>query len=279
MESGNTSKWDAAQALFEEALPVRLLNIVESERPRTRAMRAYVRQLSTLLDAELAMPPVHFELEETSRFVVSRAACAYDLIVLGDANPSRLVEAGLIPTFLQQSVRADSPSLLVCRRPAWPVRHILLVIRGEITDLAAVEWSIRFATCAGSRITVLVTLPPAAPRPVGAHCPLSEMLTTDTVPGQNLRKILRRLVETEVESVLKMKQGAVERQVRQELIDAHYDLVVVSAEPPGRLLGSHLGRLVESLLFWTIRPVFVARPMAPPTAPAPGSMEENVPCN
>src|SRR5690606_21202306 len=128
------------------------------------------------------------------------------------------------------------PSLLISRQVTWPIRNILLLMRGQATDRATVEWGVRLAQRAGSQVTLLVVLPPQVKHKERYDSQLADILVRDTIPGRYVRQVLNRVVSLDIEAVLRLRQGALPQQVRKEVARSDYDLVVTSAEPPGRLL-------------------------------------------
>jgi nucleotide-binding universal stress UspA family protein len=140
-----------------------------------------------------------------------------------------------------------------------PLRRILLLVRGEATDEATVEWGLHLAQTNNSEVTLLVVLP-APLSDSGRHtCALSDLLAGHSLPGKYVRRVLRRLVDAGVNATLKLNQGSPERQVRQEVKQEVYDLIIISAEPSGRLLEKRLEPLITPLLMWTERPLLIAR--------------------
>jgi len=150
----------------------------------------------------------------------------------------------------------------VARRPRWPLRRLLLVVRGEEIDDAAVDWAVRLARPSGAAVTALAVVPPAPAmydRWARMRGGLDVLLTTDTALGREMRRVARWLVDWEVEGTLRLRQGAPDQQIRYQVAQGDYDLIVVAARPNGRRRWL-LGERVLSLLRWADRPVLVAKP-------------------
>jgi nucleotide-binding universal stress UspA family protein len=154
-------------------------------------------------------------------------------------------------------------AVLVAGQPRWPVGKILTIISGEEADRAAVDWMVRLAQASHSAVTTLAVLPQASAIP-SRHASeaegLSILLTANTPLGQRMREIAQHLVEWEIEGTLRLRQGPPEWQIRRELLQGDYDLIVVAAMPQGRWLSHLEGDLASSLLRWTDRPVLIAIP-------------------
>jgi hypothetical protein len=75
-----------------------------------------------------------------------------------------------------------------------------------------------------------------------------------------MREIAQHLAEREIEGTLRLRQGPPEWQIRRELLQGDYDLIVVAALPQRRGLWRLEGDLADSLFLWTDRPVLIAVP-------------------
>ena len=80
-------------------------------------------------------------------------------------------------------------------------------------------------------------------------------------PGWQLRHIAKRLERWQIESDLHLRQGEPDWQVREEVANGNYDLIIVGAGPYNRLHRLFLGELVGPLLCWVNRPLLIARPI------------------
>jgi nucleotide-binding universal stress UspA family protein len=90
---------------------------------------------------------------------------------------------------------------------------------------------------------------------------LDVLLSPNTPSGQQLRRIAQRLTRWQIESDLRLRQGEPDCQVREEVADGNYDLIIVGAEPYGRLHRLLPDELVGPLLRWVNRPLLIARPI------------------
>jgi hypothetical protein len=53
--------------------------------------------------------------------------------------------------------------------------------------------------------------------------------------------------------------GAPDQQIQMEVTEVDHDLIVIGAEPDGRLRHWYLGEVVAPLLRWADRPLLIAR--------------------
>lgn len=214
-----------------------------------RASQRYGRRMARLMEARLFNLHAPTGAQEAGAF----------LDTLSDRCDVFLTD-GLPPVeLLRGAGDLRLPSLLISRHVSWPIRRILLLMRGQATDGATVEWGVRLAQSAGSQVTLLVVLPPEVGQKEHYDSQLADILARDTIPGRYVRQVLNRLVSLDIEAMLRLRQGALAQQVRQEVARSDYDLVVTSAEPPGRLLNGHLESLIVPLVKWTPAPILVAR--------------------
>ncbi len=70
-----------------------------------------------------------------------------------------------------------------------------------------------------------------------------------------------RLAQWQIEGTLRFRQGEPEWQIRWEVMDRNYDLIVIGAEPYGRWPRLLMAELVAPMLGWLNRPLLIARPV------------------
>jgi nucleotide-binding universal stress UspA family protein len=217
--------------------------------------------LGSLLHAEIE----HLELIEESGFLLNtlarKAEEGYDLIILGPQGQSfskRLFSR----TISERILRQLPVSLLVIRRTRWPISRMLILLRGEKSDSSTVDWGIRVARACNATITLLAIVPSVPVMYQGLkrfEVGLYELLSTESVLGQYLRRAAERLVEENLEGTLRLRQGSQEWQSRYELSVGDYDLIIVAADPEDWFHRYIIGGLAYPLLHWTDRPVLIAK--------------------
>jgi hypothetical protein len=57
-------------------------------------------------------------------------------------------------------VERSPASVLVVRRPRWPLRRVLLILRADVTDEAAIQWLGQLAGFVRVELFVLPIIPP-----------------------------------------------------------------------------------------------------------------------
>lgn len=222
-------------------------------------IKPYAKALSTLMGAHLG----HFETSEMGSNAHTALAeetkiAKVDMVIYRE--PDQPLFRKLF-TVSPENKLVDllSSSLLCARKPRWPLKKILLVIRGEGADETAIDWTLRLAKQSGASVTVL---------PLIAHFPtiyahmrptMPALLTTEDTLGRKLRSVAHRLVDWEIEGSLRIREEMPSQQIRCETIEGNHDLIVIATEPPNRLRRWMVGELVDPLLSWADRPVLIAK--------------------
>lgn len=222
----------------------------------------YARQIASLLGGRLNQ----FRLEKSSRptlkALTAEAEQGYGLLVLGEPEEPALTRLFRRPLACQVAERTPI-STLVARRPRWPLRKILLVIRNAASDDTAVRWVTRLADPARTTVTLLVLHPYGpvlASREMRMQQGLSALTAHDGHLPAAVCRAANRLLNQRIESYLRFRGEPADLQLHHELKDNDYDLTVVAAEPHDWWLRRLLGELVAPLLKMSNRPVLIARP-------------------
>lgn len=243
----------------EAGLRLRLL-LYHHHSPNPAEIEAYARYLEELLQAQVTDCRPANNTDVTFDDLVEQARQNYNLVIFGEPGQSligRLVggSAGC------KAAEQLPASVLIARSPRWPLRKILLVTRGQGYDNVAVDWIIRLAQPSEAIVTVLAVQPPmsGADSRALAGGGLSDWLATDTPLGEQLSRITRQLVNWEIEGKLHFRQGLPDWQVKTEIDEGNYDLVVLAADPEDWWIRRVVGRLVGPLLGWIDRPVLIAK--------------------
>jgi nucleotide-binding universal stress UspA family protein len=224
-------------------------------------IRAYADYLCDLLQGQVSFLEVTAK-EGAQRIKKEAGDC--DLIVFGEPKQSLL--GRLIAGPLCHKAVDEAPvSILITWQPRWPIQNILLILRIEETDKAAVDWVGCLARPSGAKVTILPILYsfPSVYTPVSSEeTALGELLSPNTEPGQQLRCLSPRLAQWQIESTLRFRQGEPEWQIRWEVMDRNYDLIIIGAEPYGPWHQLLMAELVAPMLGWLNRPLLIARPVS-----------------
>lgn len=231
--------------------------------PVTDEWVAYTGYLGTLLDAA----PCYVswaELMEEEETVLA----AQPLIVYQERECAwwqRHRRAG----HTRQALARMGASVLVVRAPRWPIRHILLVVRAEASDVTAVSWAEHLGVQAQAAVTLLPIIPaiPAMYRHGSrVQLPLPLLLDPHTACGHYLHLFCQRFLKQGIPSRISQRQGDPNHQIQEEVNAGVYDLVLIAAEPYSRIERWLLGELVSPLLRWIDRPLLVAHQTQPEPA-------------
>lgn len=223
-------------------------------------VQEYARYLRSLLGGEICYEPLT-SMGDFSHLGQKQDEC--DLIILSEPEQPWLqtLLSGWIHT---QDIARSPTSVLLARQPRWPIKSILLILRIESTDEAAVAWLNRLAQPGETKVTILPIVPslPALYR-VGnrVQTGLDILLSPNTVSGQQLRSLAQQCLQHQIATDLRLRQGEPDCQIRDEVYERNPDLVLIGAEPFGRFYHLLLGELVAPLLRWIDRPLLIAQPM------------------
>ncbi|MFN2152248.1 MAG: universal stress protein [Anaerolineales bacterium] len=225
-------------------------------------IQAYAQSMAGLLAGELSSCEINLCRDGGILRQIAEAISQHqvDLLIFRSPDPPLLKRLLLEPA--EQSFVEKLPtSLLIPYKPRWPIREILLVLHSLRSDQAALEWCIRLAGRNQAKVTIL---PLAAPAPgmfatLKARHNLSELLARDCPLGNQLRSAAQRLVDWQIEGKLRLRDEPVDQQVRCEVAEGNYDLVIFGAETHQAISRWVLGQLVNPLLSWADRPVLIAK--------------------
>ena len=236
----------------------RLLACIHDD--QSEEIRTYADYLCDLLQGQISFLEVPAK-DGVQRIKKEASDC--DLIVFGEPKQSHL---GRLFTGrpCHKAVNKVPVSILVTWRPRWPIQKILLIVRIEDTDEAAVDWMARLARPSDAKVTILPVLSsfPSVYAPISSEeTALGELLSPNTQPGQQLRCLSQRLAQWQIDGALRFRQGEPGWQIRWEVAEGNYDLIVIGAEPHGRCQPWLMGELVAPMLSWLNRPLLIARPL------------------
>lgn len=228
-----------------------------------KEVETYADQLANLMSAHLSRFESPNVDNQAYKALISETGHIHaDVVILGELEVSVLER--LIDGFPEYRLTDQLPSsLLVVRQPHWPLKHILLILRNGAMDESAVDWTVSLAHISGANVTIL---------PLTLHLPdlddlasplrgsLDTILTSESTFGKKMRFAAQRLVNSEINGILRLRQEPPTWQIRFELLENEYDLIVINSEPHDELWHWILGELVNPLLSWTDRPVLITKP-------------------
>jgi hypothetical protein len=209
-------------------------------------VNSYAQHIAALLNSRVSQSRCQGESrDETISLPTEAERLNSYLVIFG--IPERSTLKRLVPKLNERSLLDRmTTSMLVVRNPRWPIKKMLLVIRNEDTDEAAIDWAVIMARRCDAAITVLPILPPVPLMYAGLNrmrYNMSTLLATDCPLGRKLRQITRRLNEWEIKGTLRLRDETPDLQIRAELTEGNYVF----------------GGLVTSLIDWAEQPVLVAK--------------------
>jgi hypothetical protein len=150
--------------------------------------------------------------------------------------------------------------LFFIRSPRWPIKVILLVVRGGKGDRTAIEFGFCLARKCHARLFTLVAVPdiPAFYRScqkIQLGVPILFQLNTE--PGRQLREIFERMVLHEITGNIQACEKEPNQQIKLIVKSIDPDLIVISQEPYHRVWRMVFGEIIRPLLRWIDRPVLV----------------------
>ena len=153
-------------------------------------------------------------------------------------------------------------SQLITTNPQWPLRKLLLIVRNESCDESAIQWTLKIARPTGACVTVLpITMPIPGVYRLGEKLEpnLVNLLSSETELGKKLRHISQLLVEGEIEGTLKLREEPAYWQIRWEVLEGDYDMLIMGREPRNLIMRTMIGELVKPLLSWIDRPLLITK--------------------
>lgn len=248
---------NAAGLEESEARPLRLL-VCGQDDENAPAARAYAAQVGRVLEAE----KIAYQLgaQAPARGGDDANAHEYDLFFFSEPKRS-LAERLLVAPGCRRLLEKSTTPFWFVRQPRWPIRRILLIIRGQKRDLQAERWALRLATSMKAALIVQV-ISPALPGLYSAgsrvQVELGLLLASDAPVGRQLRRILTQCQKAGIEGFLEQRIGHPNDQIKREVAHSDPDLIILSADEGGRLWRWWMGEVVAPLLRWVDRPVLIA---------------------
>lgn len=135
----------------------------------------------------------------------------------------------------------DFPSVLILRDSPPPIRNILCVMRGHSPDRSVLRWAVALARYYGSAVQLLAGIPETA---LGhGMTQYANLLNRETPGGAHLFACRQTLHAAQVKGRIRIRQGALERCIAEEVGEANYDLIIMAVEA----YGEFVYRAVETL--------------------------------
>lgn len=194
------------------------------------AVARYAEQVARLLAARLAVSPS------------SETASNTDTLLIRTWPP----ENGTARCAGEDGL---GPAVLYACQPRWPLRRVLLIVRGDPVDDAALTWAARVIHASDAAATALMVAPHAAAvSALPAQDDIASLLSPHHALGFRMQRVAQQLAALQLDAVLHLRQGAPATVIREELACAPYDLAMAGVAIRGAAAQWRLRPLLGDLL-------------------------------
>jgi len=239
-----------------------LILVLPPTQKKAAEVNSYAQEIATLLNSRVSQFICQGESRDATLTLTTEVERLNSHLVIFSI-PERSVNKRSVPKLNESTLLDQMPtSLLVVRNPRWPIEKMLLVIRNEDTDEAAIDWAVLMARRCDAAITVLPVVPPIPLMYAGLkrmnYSPTT-LLASNCPLGRKIRQITHRLNEWEIKGMLRLCDETPDLLIQSEVSEGDYDLIVIASEPHNRIRKWVLGNMMNTLLKWTDRPVLIAQ--------------------
>lgn len=224
--------------------------------------KSYAEALSTMLGARLN----HFRTKTMGNKAYRELTQEIeqhqvDMLILGTIEPSIFKELSEIYSGTPPIDRIPT-SLLIIKQPRWPLRSILLILKNEVTDESAIDWAVRIAQSSKAKIAILpltIAIPDINLQDLQGNSHIATLLTRNCTVGSNLRSVAQRLVDSDINGTIVLRQESPFQQIHFELMERNYDLVLISFQNRDHIEDLVQGNLIKLLMNRFDLPVLVTK--------------------
>lgn len=154
----------------------------------------------------------------------------------------------------------EGPAVLIGCQTRWPLRKLLVIVRGDEVDDMALVWAARLARPSGAALTALMV---ALPAPAGHHKSdeegIAALLTATNATGRKMKRAAQRLAALRLDGTLHLRQGLPENVIREELATEDYDLAIAGIAVRGWEAQWRLRPFLDRLLQDAFCPLLVVK--------------------
>jgi hypothetical protein len=196
-------------------------------------------------------------------------SCLALLLEIEKIEPDLVILSGMDFTHLNRLIRNQSKkgsaqripsSIFVVRQSRWPIKNILLGLSHEGDDESAVDWTVDIACASRAEVTILALtqpMPIIRDEDFRTRCRIDTALSLDTRIGKKLRRVAQHLVSAGVNGIFHFRQEPPSWQIRFELLENEYDLVILDSGYPDELWSSIIEEVIDPLFSWTELPILI----------------------
>ncbi len=230
------------------------------EPPLTTIKAEYLRYLGRLLNSPPRLINQQLGTEEASN-----AQLDSDLLLYWEPKrPFWQRWLGINPAL--SVVNWTTSSVLVIehsakKRPYWPIRRILLILRAHETDKAAISWLGKLARSTHAKLFVLPIIPsvPAMYRYGRIPLDVEVLLATNTFSGAQLHHLAKLCQQWGILGELLLRNCEPQQRIAWAMAASDCDLIILGDEPYSWIHRRLLGELVRPMLQSAHCPILIAR--------------------
>lgn len=161
---------------------------------------------------------------------------------------------------LLQTGEGQGPAVLIGCQTRWPLRKLLVIVRGDEVDDMALVWAARLARPSGAALTALmVALPAPAGHQESGEEGIAALLTATNATGRKMKRTAQRLAALHLDGTLHLRQGVPESVIREELATDDYDLAIAGIAVRGWEAQWRLRPFLDRLLQDAFCPLLVVK--------------------
>ena len=221
---------------------------------------AYVRYFSHLLGSPPHLLPQNRGTNGELRTASNDDLDNLDLLLYWEAKREwwqRVLR--IYPVF--RTLNRTVSSVLVVRQIRWPLRRILLILRADESDEAAIQWLRRLACPARATVFILPIVPPVPAMYRHGSLPLHTDITlaTHTSSGARMRRLISLCATWNIQGELLLHNSEPQRRMEWAITTSNCDLIIISDEPERWILRQFFGELTRPLLHRANRPILIAK--------------------
>lgn len=263
-ESSSTEKIlrFSAQLLRHASEPPAILTVIKDEAERPRA-EEYLVEASSVPGFNVTRPETRVRSGNAAQEIIHEAQeGAYNLVVVGMSESSRLSDRLLGSTALRVAEQAHCP-VMVVKGEVRPIRRILLCDSGAESPSPLGRFTVQLAESVEGEeeITVLHVMSQisAGPGVRGSQlrAAADELIQGETPEGRLLQRDLQALDQPGIHPSPKVRHGMVVDEILAEAKSGAYDLVVIGAHRSKGWQRYLLDDLAHKLIVQLDRPVLV----------------------
>lgn len=230
--------------------------------PQDEAINLFVRQIATLLGTEFETRETdHDSLRGILDLLNTSQWSPTDLVIF--RNPEHSILKRLVLDSMKNALFLQIPAsiLVLNKKTIWPIEHLLLIVESGDEDEASVQWTLDLAQRSAATVTLLplISSPPPMYASLERALTSAQILKSGCPLGKRLRKITHQMEAYQIQGHIKIRHEPAEQQVRCELLENKYSLIVVNNKPKTTWRSWIMAEMINPLLHWANIPLLIAK--------------------